>query len=671
MQMLSPAPRFAAVLAAALSITPAALAQQAGSSGLTVAVPVAGRMEVFELDRADGALAGATRLDAKPSMVRNGRLARLDGARAASLGEGWSLTDRVLFRSADLASARAAVTGAGGAAAVDVRTVEGLPGWFVADTGRVDTAASLAGSLAGALGMDAVEMDAWMPVAQRGEPNDPLFGTQWHLKNTFIPGADIRATQAWDLGYTGSGVVIGIVESFGFEVTHPDLMPNFNAARSQPGLFSSAHMTGVAGIAAAAGNNGIGVVGVAYDAQLTQSLIGSNQAIATALLLHNDFNDVKNNSWGPTDNGRLDPMPAVVNDALIESIATGRGGLGEVFVWAGGNGQQASDRVDYDPFASSRYTIAVAAVGDDDVVASYSEPGSSLLVSCYSNGGSLAITTTATNGGYNFNFNGTSASSPMVAGIVALMLDANPSLTWRDVQHILVDTARPVTTADESWGQNGAGRLFSEFYGFGMADALDAVTAAESWTPVDAETTATTGVVAVGQSLPDNTLAGVTQTATIAEPVRIESVELVLNAVADAVGDLNITLTSPDGTVSTLSRSRFDSQDDLVGTVFTSMKHWGERSDGTWSVNMADGMPNNGVSWTDFEIRVHGTSLGSPPCGPADLALPLGVLDLADTVAFVTAYMTQGADADFAEPFGVWDQADITAFVAAFYSGCP
>jgi subtilisin-like proprotein convertase family protein len=656
----------------------AVLAQGAGQAGgppasaqrAAVVVPLAGRMEVFELDRLDGAEAPATRMDARASMVRRNRIALLDGARPAQLGGGWSLTDRVLFRGADPASARAVVAAAGGRAD-SVRALPGLSGWFAAEAGRIDAAADLARRLVGALGAGSAELDVWRPVVQRGGPNDPLFQSQWHLQNAFIPGADINVVPVWDMGYTGRGVVIGIVESFGFQTTHPDLAPNYDAARSQPGVFFSGHMTAVAGLAAGVGDNGLGITGVAYDATLTQALIGSDEAVATALLLHNDFNDIKNNSWGPLDNGRLDPMPAVVNAALIESVATGRGGLGEIIVWAGGNGRGSNDRVDYDPFAASRYTIAVAAVGDDDVVAPYSEPGSSLLISAYSDGGSLGITSTTTNNGYTFNFGGTSAASPIAAGVVALMLDANPSLTWRDVQHILVDTARPVTVADETWGQNGAGRLVSENYGYGMIDALAAVTAAQAWANVEPEVTSTTGVVSVNEPLPDNVIAGVTRTATIDDPVRIESVELILNADAEAVGDLDIDLTSPDGTVSTLSRNRFDSQDDLVGTVFTSARHWGERSDGTWTVRIADARPGNASVWTDFEIRVHGASLGNPPCGPADLALPLGTLDLADTVAFVTAYLTQDSDADFAEPFGVWNQADISAFIVAFGGGCP
>ena len=67
---------------------------------------------------------------------------------------------------------------------------------------------------------------------------------------------------------------------------------------------------------------------------------------------------------------------------------------------------------------------------------------------------------------------GTSASSPMAAGIVALALEANPELNWRDIQHITVRTSRPKGNLKaEDWSTNGVGRQFSHAFGFGLMDA--------------------------------------------------------------------------------------------------------------------------------------------------------------------------------------------------------
>jgi subtilisin-like proprotein convertase family protein len=648
-----------AVLAGLAAATPA-LAE-------IIAVPFAGRVEVFELLGAPGAEAAARRLDARPSSVRAGRLARLEGAAPRALGGEWRLGGRVLVRAGGVEKVRALVADTGLAA----RAIDGLPGWFLVDAGRVDRAAEVASGLLGKPGIDAVEIEATPPFATRGLPNDTHFGLQWHLVNTFTAGSDIHVSGAWDLGYTGQGSTICIVESFGFLLTHPDLAPNVDLSISQPSTLISSHMTAVAGVAAAKGNNGFGVAGVAYDARLSQAIIGSNFQTANALLLLNNENDIKNNSWGPSDNGMIVPLPQVVADAIVSAADNGRGGRGVVIVWAGGNGAGSNDRVDYDPYASSRHTIAVAAVGDDDRQADYSEPGTSLLTSAYSSGGSLNITTTTVNNGYTFSFGGTSAAAPTVSGVVALMLQANPDLTWRDVQHILVESSRVIDPNDERWVVNGAGRLVSEAYGYGMVDALAAVTLAESWAGAEPETSAGTGVVSVNEAVPDNSPAGVERAVFIPDSLSIESVELIMNAQTPYIGDLEIALTSPEGTKSQFTRQRLqDGQDNLVNTVFTSMRHWGERSEGNWVVSVADRRAGNSAVWQSFEIRVHGTPLGEGPCAAVDLAEPFGLLDLSDINAFVVAFLTADPSADLAAPYGTLNEDDISEFVVLFAAGC-
>lgn len=633
-----------------------------------VAVPWGGRVEVFEVTDLSSSVSSARRLDAPSSAVRGGRLMIEAGRPVRALGEGWSLTSRVLVRADEIDGVLRAIDDPG----VVVSPIAGQSGWFVVEAGRIDRAAALAALLPGVEGVGLVEMDAVSPFGTRGIPNDPFFGMQWHLRNTALPGVDIGAVDAWGLGYTGAGVVICIVEGTGFQLNHPDLAGNVNLSLAQSSSLVSNHMTNVAGIAGAVGDNGQGVAGVAYNAQLSQALIGSDMQTAGALLrLYND-NHIKNNSWGPSDNGLIDPMPAVIRDALISSTSNGRNGLGTVFVWAGGNGLTSNDRVDYDPYASSRYTIAVGAVGNDDRQASYSEPGSSLLLSAYSSGGTLGITTTASNSGYTFTFGGTSASSPIVAGVVALMLEANPGLTWRDVQHILVDSVRPIDPDDERWTMNGAGRLVNEGYGFGMVDAPAAVLLSEGWTNVGPEASVSSGVVAVNEAAPDNDASGIERSVFIPGNVRIESVELVMNVQTTMIGDLEISITSPEGTRSLLSRQRNnDFQDDLVGTVFTSVRHWGERSAGHWVVKMADRRAGAVAFWQDFELRFHGESLGAGPCGPVDLVEPFGILDLDDISAFIIAFQSGSSSADLAPPFGTLNEDDLAAFVMHFAQGCP
>ena len=79
---------------------------------------------------------------------------------------------------------------------------------------------------------------------------------------------------------------------------------------------------------------------------------------------------------------------------------------------------------------------------------------------------------------------GTSASSPMAAGIIALVLEAAPSLTWRDVQHIIVRTAKRANLKGDDWRGNGAGYNVSHAFGFGLMDAGKMVRLAREWQTV-------------------------------------------------------------------------------------------------------------------------------------------------------------------------------------------
>lgn len=76
---------------------------------------------------------------------------------------------------------------------------------------------------------------------------------------------------------------------------------------------------------------------------------------------------------------------------------------------------------------------------------------------------------------------GTSYACPVVSGVVALMLEANPELGWRDVQGIFASTSQKTDSTDESWTTNAAGFNHSYKYGFGLVDAYAAVTKGETW----------------------------------------------------------------------------------------------------------------------------------------------------------------------------------------------
>jgi subtilisin family serine protease len=131
----------------------------------------------------------------------------------------------------------------------------------------------------------------------------------------------------------------------------------------------------------------------------------------------------------------------------------------------------------------------VGAVTDQSFKAPYSEECASLLVVAGSNGGNASITTSDIQGtnGYSTtdctsDFGGTSAATPIVSGVISLMLSANPNLGWKDVQYILMTTAIKVDAGDSDWTTNGAGREVSHKYGYGLVDANAAVLASQLYT---------------------------------------------------------------------------------------------------------------------------------------------------------------------------------------------
>ncbi len=581
---------------------------------------------------------------------------------------GYTVSSRVIVETIDAPAFMRALARRGANRAVTARAA-GVRGYTIIETGSVAEAIALAGELRGSDLVRSAEVDLERPRALRGTlPNDPLFVNQWHLRNTSIPDADVNAEAAWAMGYTGLGITIGVTEG-GFQTTHPDLAGHFSVDASQSGGSATGHATSVAGVFGAIGNNAIGVTGLAYDCLISSQLIGSASQTAAAFTYRNDLNDVKNNSWGPFDTGQLwDEFASSIElDALRDSAQLGRGGLGTITCWAAGNGG-GPDRVDYDPFTSSRFTFAIGAVGDLDREASYNEMGSSMLAVTHSSGNNRSITTTTAGSNYTSFFGGTSSASPLGAGAVALALQANPLLTWRDVQALIVETARMNDPLDTSWTTNAAGHAVSYKFGFGAIDAGALVAAAEGWVNLPPETSATSGTVGVDTAVPDNDPAGVVFTADIAENITIESVVLNINLTTTYVGDLRIIMTSPEGTESVFMVPHADPSDDISGFDFMSLRSWGESSAGTWTVRIADEKAGDPATWQDFSITVYGTERG---CNAADIAEPFGQLDLGDISLFVGAFINQQPEADIAEPAGVWDLADVQAFVSAFSAGCP
>ena len=331
--------------------------------------------------------------------------------------------------------------------------------------------------------------------------SDPMFLSQWFLNGGGRNGADMNVKPAWDRGYTGKGVVVSILDD-GIQHNHPDLAQNYDRRASTDINDSDTdpmpqdngdnkHGTRCAGEVAAVANNGVCGVGIAYNASIggVRMLDGVvNDAVeARALSLNPDHIDIYSASWGPEDDGRtVDGPGPLAKRAFLNGVTRGRKGRGSIFVWASGNGGRHIDDCNCDGYTNSIWTLSVSSATENGLIPWYSEACSSTMATTYSSGssGERKVVTTDLHNGCTSSHTGTSASAPMAAGLIALVLEANPNLTWRDVQHITVRNSQVANLRATDWRVNALGRNYSHSFGYGVMDASGMVKMAQTWTLV-------------------------------------------------------------------------------------------------------------------------------------------------------------------------------------------
>ncbi|MDO8937564.1 MAG: S8 family serine peptidase [Methylicorpusculum sp.] len=298
-----------------------------------------------------------------------------------------------------------------------------------------------------------------MAVEASAIPNDPRYSGSWHLPK-------IQAPTAWDKT-KADGIIIAVLDT-GIDGAHPDfsgkLLPGWNAVDGSNDTSDiNGHGTAVAGTAAAASNNALGVASVAWNAQILPVRI-SNSTDSYAY-----WSDIaKGLNWAANQGADVANISYMVTNSSTVTTAAqymrSKGGL--VVVAAGNDGADPG-------FANNTQMITVSATTSTDEKASWSNFGA--LIDVAAPGASIQTTTRG--GGYA-NWNGTSFAAPVTAGVVALIMGANPSLTVDEVENVLKASSDKI-----------AGDIHP-YYGHGRVNAATAVSMATSIVKLETDTQA-------------------------------------------------------------------------------------------------------------------------------------------------------------------------------------
>lgn len=465
--------------------------------------------------------------------------------------------------------------------------------------------------------------------------NDPRWNDQeWYLE---LPDNDkgMNIYQVWQQGITGKGVVVAVVDE-GLQQSHPELADNYDPLASldlidfdatpNPVGNNSGHGNRCGGIIAAAANNSKCGVGVAFNAKLggirlfeDEDFDPTDAMVALALQHNRQHIDIYSCSWGPEDTGwSMEGPEKLTRDQLEEGTKIGRQGKGSIFVFASGNGGRAYDNCAYNGYVNSIFTIAISGVNRNGSIPGYAERCSAIMASTYSQddlNGKENIITSDLNGTCTATFSATSVSASMASGIIALALEANPRLTWRDVQHLIAYSSNSSVPRSDDWIQNAAGLWVSSYFGFGLMDAAALVNYSRSWRTVPkqikCQITEPNVHRAFRQYIEVNLTVSNRPCNQDGKINYLEHVVVILHARFDRRGYLEGFLTSPSGTTSQILPYRAN---DVIASDFSewpilSMHFWGEDPQGDWRLRLQSRYPNYKFSGylVKWSIILYGT----------------------------------------------------------------
>ena len=465
------------------------------------------------------------------------------------------------------------------------------------------------------------------------EISDSLYACQWH-QNSNHEG-HINVESVWEEGIKGEGVNVAVVDD-GLYYDHEDLKDNVDTSLNHdytgsgdvygPYHHHGTHVTGLI----AARDNDVGVRGVAPRATIYgYNLLAyfSDLNAADAMARNREITAVSSHSWGRRGYPYLVTLPTVWKLAIDAGIAEGYHGKGTFYAFAAGNGHFGGDNSNFSELTNYYGVTAVCAVNDHDVRSDFSEMGANLWVCAPSNDSSeqhRGILTTENSDRYYEEFGGTSAATPIVSGVVALLRGVNSDLTWRDLKLILAASARKNDIENTGW-EDGASKYgmgsdtevyhFNHEYGFGVVDAAAAVDLAEDWSLVPPLQSSTVESEELNLEIPNPPDDGgdpttITTALTLDTSIGfVEYVEVNFEFELSSIRNWDVELVSPSGAISELvpgyasygyysSDEASNEASDVVPSHyypppptefrFGSAKHLGEDPSGEWQLRITD-----------------------------------------------------------------------------------
>lgn len=464
--------------------------------------------------------------------------------------------------------------------------------------------------------------------ARRTRTLDTKWPNLWYLNGDISP--TMKVDEAWTAGYSGRGITIAVLDD-GLQTDHPDLAANVDTDNDKDFYDNdddpqheagNSHGTECSGLIGAIKDNNLCVVGVAFSCTLIGIRILGDSSIldsdeAQALNHYISKVDIYNNSWGPGElTGFEEPGP-ITKATLQNGVTIGRNGKGAIYIWAAGNGGTA-DNCNGDGYANSIYTVAITSVqiGKN---AWYSEVCAPALAAAY--GGSeddrFLTTTTTASGCKTEGVQGTSFAAPIAAGIAALTLEANPNLTWRDIQHLIVITSNRNGFNDtySDWSINGANKEFSQVLGFGLLDAEAMVKFGQNWVTVPTQETCSSSTSSPALSTTTSASDSITVTSGDCSSINyLEHVEADITFSYSAFrGVTQLYLVSPSGTRSHLLHYREQDavDNEAAGNLtwtFMSVHFWKETPIGSWRLEITSYINTITVSLDSWSLTLYGTS---------------------------------------------------------------